>query len=384
MCISEMRGRPAYLDCNATTPIDPRVRDVMLTYIDDEFGNAGSRTHVWGTDAAKAVNQARAQVSDVVKREPSEVIFTSGATESNNLAILGLAEYGEQSNKRHIVSTQIEHKAVLEPLEFLGSKGFEIELLRPNSAGFIEPDQLRKALRKDTLLVSVMHVNNETGVIQPIAKIADVLQDHEAYLHVDAAQGFAKDLEPIKHSRIDLISISGHKVYGPKGVGTLIVRTSSNRRIPLTPLYHGGGQERGLRPGTHPVFLIAGLGEAASLLKKENSLWHEKCEKIKTALLTALNEVDAKLNGDQTHCLPNTLNFYIPGIESEALILAVRDDFAISNGSACTSDKMTPSHVISAMHPNSEIAQWSVRVSWSHLTHAQDFSAFPRAIKSLL
>lgn len=375
--------RPLYLDCNATTPLDPRVREIMLTYLDRDYGNAGSRTHVWGADAARAVNKARAQVAKVVDAEPSDVIFTSGATESNNLTLLGLAAYGEKIGKRHIISTQIEHKAVLEPLEHLKDRGFEVELLSSTADGLVRPSDLRAALRDDTLLVSVMHVNNETGVIQPIVEVAELLQSHEAFLHTDAAQGFAKDLLSLRHPRIDLISVSGHKIYGPKGVGALIVRTTSDRRTPLSPLYYGGGQERGLRPGTQPVFLIAAMGESASLLSQENNAWHQKCSKIKTALLAALRETGVSVNGAQDQSLPNTLNFYAENIDSEALILALKDDFAISNGSACTSDKMTPSHVISAMHPKSDIADWSVRVSWSHLTEMPDFSAFTSAIKSL-
>jgi cysteine desulfurase len=356
----------------------------MLAYLDRDYGNAGSRTHVWGTEAARAVNKARSQICQIVNAEPADVIFTSGATESNNLALLGLAEHGKKVGKKHIISTRIEHKAVLEPLEYLKNQGFEVELLSPSIDGMVRPADLQTVLRDDTLLVSVMHVNNETGVIQPIAEIAELLQGHETFLHTDAAQGFAKDLHSLRHPRIDLISVSGHKIYGPKGVGTLIVRAASDRRIPLSPLYYGGGQERGFRPGTQPVFLIAAMGEAASLLQNENMAWHKKCSVIKTALLEALRTTGVCINGDQGHALPNTLNFYAEGIDSEALILALKDDFAISNGSACTSDKMTPSHVISAMHPRSDIADWSVRVSWSHLTDMPDFSAFALAIKSLL
>jgi len=379
-----MSTRPLYLDCNATTPLDPRVREVMLAYLDRDYGNAGSRTHIWGAEAARAISRARNQICQVVEAEPADVIFTSGATESNNLALLGLAAYGKKANKRHVISTQIEHKAVLEPLEYLKDQGFEVELLPPTADGMVSSSDLQAALRDDTLLVSIMHVNNETGVIQPIVEIADLLQGHEAFFHTDAAQGFAKDLPSLRHPRIDLISMSGHKVYGPKGVGALIARTTSDRRAPLSPLYYGGGQERGLRPGTQPVFLIAAMGEAATLLDQENALWHEKCMKIKHALLDALRDTGVRINGNQDCSLPSTLNFYAEGIDSEALILALKDDFAISNGSACTSDKMTPSHVISAMHPRSDIADWSVRVSWSHMTDMPDFSAFAVAIKSLL
>src|SRR5437867_4502060 len=204
-----------YLDCNATAPIEPRVCEQVVRFLSEEFGNAGSRTHEFGNRAKVAVQRAREQVASVVNVKPEEVIFTSGATESNNIAILGLASHGEQTNRRHIVSTQIEHKAVLEPLEFLQKSGFEITLVRPTKGGYVEPEAIREAVREDTLLVSVMHVNNETGVMQPINDIASILGDHLAYLHVDAAQGFGKDIPTLQNVRIDLTSLSAHKIYGP-------------------------------------------------------------------------------------------------------------------------------------------------------------------------
>ena len=260
-----------YLDCNATTPVDPRVQAEVLTYLAEEFGNAGSRTHAYGQVAKDRVNRARQQVAAVVDARPEEVVFTSGATESDNLAILGLADHGTHAGRRHIISTQIEHKAVLEPLEEMARRGFEVTLLPPTAGGWIDPDAIRQALRPDTLLVSVMAVNNETGVIQPIPEIADALTGSEAYFHVDAAQAFGKQIEPLRHRRIDLMSISGHKIYAPKGIGALVTRRRGYQRPPLRPLLFGGGQERGLRPGTLPVALIAGLGTAAELALREHA-----------------------------------------------------------------------------------------------------------------
>jgi len=360
--------RPVYLDCNATTPIDPRVLAEVLTYMAQEFGNAGSRTHGYGQIAKERVYRAGREVAEVVSAKSDEVIFTSGATESNNLAILGLAAHGEAMGRRHIISSQIEHKAVLEPLEILAKRGFEITLLTPTSGGWVDPDDVRSALRPDTLLVSIMAANNETGVIQPIDQIAEILSGHEAYFHVDAAQAFGKAIEPLRNSRIDLLSISGHKVYAPKGIGALIVRRRGYNRVPLQPLMYGGGQQRGLRPGTLPVALIAGLGLAASLALKEHETRTQRCEEIKTKSLVALKPLGIVLNGDATRSMAHTLNFTVPGVDSEAAIVALKDVVAISNGSACTSQSYEPSHVLTAAGlPDNQIAG-ALRLSWSHLT----------------
>jgi len=253
-----------YLDCNATTPLDPRVRQVLLRYLDEEYGNEGSRTHEYGSAAKRAVQQARDQVASVVDCKREEVLFTSGATESNNLAILGLVDFGIANNRRHIVSTMIEHKAVLEPLADLESRGFEVTYVKPQADGIVRAVDVLSALRPDTLLVTVMHVNNETGVIQPVDEIASGMANHLAFLHVDAAQSFGKIAVTLKNQRIDLISVSGHKIYAPKGIGALITRRRGYEKVPLKPLMFGGGQERGIRPGTLPVALIAALGEAAA------------------------------------------------------------------------------------------------------------------------
>jgi cysteine desulfurase len=375
--------RPVYLDCNATTPVDPRVQAEVMAYLAEEFGNAGSRTHVYGQAAKERINLARHQVAVVVDAQPAEVVFTSGATESNNLAILGLADCGAQSGRRHIVSTQIEHKAVLEPLEEMSRRGFEITLLPPTSGGWVDPDAVRRALRPDTLLVSVMAANNETGVIQPIPEITDILAESEAYFHVDAAQAFGKHIDALRHHRIDLLSVSGHKLYAPKGIGALIARRRGYQRIPLRPLLFGGGQERGLRPGTLPVPLIAGLGLAAALARSEHAEWTRHCATVQKAALAALRPLGIVLNGDPDRLVTHTLNFSVPGVDSEAAIVGLKDLAAISNGSACTSQSYEPSHVlIAAGLPNEQVAG-ALRLSWSHMTPAVDWEQIADRLRRL-
>lgn len=374
---------PVYLDCNATTPLDPEVREVLFRYLDEEYGNAGSRTHDYGTRAKVAVQKARDQVAAIVGAKREEVIFTSGATESNNLAILGLREYGENTGRRHIISTAIEHKAVLEPLEQLAASGFEVTLLRPGADGIVTAQAVRTALRPDTLLVSMMHANNETGVIQPLDEIAATLQGHEAFLHVDAAQTFGKVLPALSNPRVELISVSAHKIYGPKGVGALIARRRGYDKIPLSPLTFGGGQERGLRPGTQPVGLIAALGAAAERARKEHANREKRCRAIKDVALRELVAAGGEPVGDQERTLPSTLNIRFPGLDSEALMVALKDVVAISNGSACTSSSYTPSHVLKAMGMDDVTANQCVRLSWCHLTPEVDWETVAARISEL-
>lgn len=373
-----------YLDCNATTPLAPAVRDAMFQYFDTEYGNAGSRTHEYGLHAKRAVEQARQRVASLVGADLEEVFFTSGATESNNLALLGLAPHGEGVGKKHIITTTIEHKAVLEPCEVLAKRGFEITLLAAGQNGIVSTAELKAALRPDTLLVSVMHVNNETGIIQPLDEICSVLANHGAYLHVDAAQGFGKELSLLNSKRIDLISVSGHKIYGPKGIGTLIARRRNAQPIPLQPLMVGGGQERGLRPGTLPVPLIVGLGVAAELARTEHNLRQNRNSEIRQSALGALYELGAVLNGDQKHCISSTINFSIPGLDSEAFMLASKDLISVSNGSACTSQNYQPSHVLTSMGLSEHRVSGAIRLSWCHMTDDVDWSAVVTAIKRLL
>ena len=375
---------PAYYDCNATSPIEPQVLDIIRHYLEIEFGNAGSRTHSFGTQALQAVQKARDQIANVVNAKRDEVIFTSGATESNNMAILGLAMHGEMKKHRHIISTLIEHKAVLEPLEILRKRGFEITLLSPNSDGTIEPDQIKSALRSDTLMVSIMHVNNETGVIQPIAEIADCLMEHEAYFHVDAAQGFGKELAGLYNKRIDLISISGHKIYASKGIGALIMRRRGYKALPLEPIMYGGGQERGLRPGTLPVHLIAGLGEAAEIAVRDNAKRIKLCRKINDEIMSAFLPLEPIINGYRAQRVDHTLSIAFPGLDSEAVIVALKNDIALSNGSACTSSSYLPSHVLKGMQLRDEVIQGTLRLSWSHLSESVDWLLVASKIKKLM
>lgn len=363
------RQTATYLDHAATTPMDPAVRDIVLHFMMDEFGNAGSRTHDFGARAKQAVQHARDQVAAVVNAKRDEVIFTSGATESNNLAILGLAPHGEATGRKHIVSTAIEHKAVLEPLQALAMRGFDVTFVSPTRGGWVDPAAIKAVMRKDTLLVSVMHVNNETGVIQPIQDIARVLDGHEAFYHVDAAQGFGKSKSvSLEEPRIDLVSVSAHKIYGPKGVGALICRRRGFGRVPLTPLMFGGGQERGVRPGTIPVALVAGLGLAAELAMREADKRAAATRAFRTRLLEAFAPLNPRIHGDPERSVPHILNLSFPGVDSEALMVAWKGLLAVSNGSACTSHSYEPSHVLKAMGVPDEEIQGAVRLSWGYGT----------------
>lgn len=377
------QARPVYLDHAATTPVDPRVAEVVMRYMTVEFGNAGSRTHVYGAEAAKAVKKAREDVATVVDASPTDVIFTSGATEAINLAILGLREHGDSTGKRHIVSTMIEHKAALEALNEMERRGFEISLVQPNEGGWIEPQAVLEAIRDDTLLVSVMHVNNETGVIQPLADIADGLRDSGIYLHADAAQGFGKELEQLRHQRIDMISISGHKIGAPKGIGGLILRRRRYKLPPLQPLIFGGGQERGLRGGTVPVHLVTGLGEAARLALKEHDDRKAAAARFRSRLWEALSPLRAVVNGDADRTVATTLNVSFRGTDSEAVMLALKPYVAISNGSACTSATYEPSHVLSAMGLSDDRVRSATRWSWWQPPESVDWPAVVDAIEGL-
>lgn len=322
-------------------------------------------------------------MADVVGARREEVIFTSGATEANNLAILGLAAFGERTSRRHIITSAIEHKAVSEPIEALKQRGFAVTIVPVTSGGWVDPVDVRRALRSDTLLVSIMHANNETGVLQPISAIADELGGHEALFHVDAAQGFGKDLAPLRTTRVDLMSISGHKLYAPKGVGALIARRRGYERAPLAPLMLGGGQERGLRPGTLPVPLVVGLGLAAELAVRDHAARLEVVKRIRETALAELAPLRPLVHGDATRSLPHVLNLAFPPADSEAIIVGLKDVAAVSNGSACTSQKYTPSHVLQAMGVPPDALRGAMRISWSHLTGEIDWPAVRDAIARL-
>jgi len=356
-----------YLDCNATTPIEPRVRDEIVRVFTSVYGNAGS-PHEFGEAAKDIVSQARESIAQVVGCRRHEVIFTSGATESNNLAILGAAPWACESGKKHIVSSMIEHKAVLEPILALQKQGFDVTLVRPMANGQIDPDEFHAAVRPDTFLVSLMHVNNETGMAQPVEAVANRLQGSGVLMHVDAAQGFTKDLGPLTNPHIDLISISGHKIHGPQGIGALVARRKQGQLPPLAPLSYGGGQEFGLRPGTLPVPLIAGLGLAAQLAVLEHEARRTHCKLLRQTVLEWIREVGGTIHGDSEAILPHVVNVSIPGLSADEVIERFRGDLAVSDGAACTTICTTPSHVLSAMGVGEPQLSGAVRMSWSHLT----------------
>ena len=383
---------PVYLDYNATTPMDPRVLEAMIPWFLAP-SNAGSRTHVYGQRAKDAVENARKQVADLLGAKPEEVFFTSGATESNNIAILGLQQYGEKTGRKHIISTTIEHKAVLEPLERMKSLGFDVEFAPVTSGGYVEPESIQRMLRPDTLLVSVMHANNETGVLQPVHEIAEIIATFQkpsitksgipTLFHTDAAQTFGKEVDALRSLHCDLISISGHKVYGPQGIGALYVRRHGAQKRPVEALIYGGGQERGLRPGTVPVALAVGIGEAARLASME---WKERraaAQAARAQFLETLKDIEHTINGDQTRSLPHVVNVSVHGVESEALMMATFDAIAISNGSACTSSAYRPSHVLQAMGFGEDAIASAIRVSWGIQTKRIPTDTFVSVIDSL-
>lgn len=380
--MSYKTNTPLYIDNAATTRPDPRVMELVLRLMVEEYGNAGSRTHAFGVQALKAVNKARDQVAKIVAATPEEVVFTSGATESDNLAVLGLAEYGIAAGRCHIVASAIEHKAVLEPLAHLKSRGFEVTLIKPDCEGHVSAEDILAAIRPNTLLVSLMHGNNETGALQPIDMIADELPDDGPFFHVDAAQTFGRQIEALRNPRIDLISISGHKIHAPMGVGALIARRRGGRRIPLSPLMFGGGQEHGLRPGTQPVALIAGLGLASELALKEADSRRKSCLATRARALEALAPLEPRVLGG-VEVLPHILALAVPGVDSEALMVVAKDLLALSNGSACTSARYEPSHVLVAMGLEEDQIAGTVRLSWSHDTGAVPWEELTRRLMDL-
>jgi cysteine desulfurase len=346
------------------------VIDLMRHYLEEEFGNQGSRTHGYGTQARKAVERARDQIAAVVGARRSEVIFTSGATEANNLALFG-------GGPGHVVTTAIEHPSVMEPIAELESSAYRVTRIPPTPGGWVDAEQLLAAVRPDTVLVSVMHVNNETGVIQPIAKIAEGLQDSEARFHVDAAQGFGKIAEGLDHPRIDCIGTSAHKIGGPQGVGALIVRRRKASHK-LRPLMFGGGQESGLRPGTLPTHLIAGFGLAAELAVREGKERLERAAGLRKCALQILDGYE--VNGDLERSSPYILNLSFPGLDSEEVIDAWSDLAAVSNGSACASHRTRCSYVLQAMGVEENKAAGAVRLSWYQGCEQPDFAEMARAI----
>ena len=355
-----------YLDFNSTTPIDERVLDCMIDVYKHTIGNADSRTHDFGENARQVVENARNQVAHILGVKKDEVFFTSGATESNNIAIQGLKEYGEKNHKMHIVTTSIEHKAVLESAKAMEKLGFEVQFLDPDIDGKISVESVLDAVRDDTLLVSVMHVNNETGIIQPIKEIGDLLSERNVLFHVDATQSFGKLVKELQEVKYNMLSMSAHKIGGPQGIGALILRKQRYKLPPVKAIMYGGQQEHGIRPGTTPVALVAGLGKACELAELEYADDQNKCSEIKRMLNEELEQSRLKyrFNGDQKYCISSTMNLCIEGVASEALMLSSKNYCGVSNGSACNSKSYKPSYVLTAMGIPTEQIENSIRISW--------------------
>lgn len=355
-----------YLDYNASTPIDNRVLEVMIDVYQNKYGNADSRTHDFGDAARQVIENSRQCVADLLKVKKDEVFFTSGATESDNIVIFGLQDYAKKTGKKHIITTAIEHKAVLEPLNVLETKGYKVTYVKPEASGKINADELLSHVCEDTLLVSVMHVNNETGIIQPVDIIGEELSKTDILFHIDAAQSFGKLVDELRNTKYNMLSASAHKMYGPQGIGALILRKKRYKLPPISPIMYGGSQEHGIRPGTVPAALIAGFGKAceiASLEYKNNLI---KYQKIKDTIINMINSsgISYEINGDINNSISNTVNISFNGINSEALMLATKQFCAVSNGSACNSHSYKPSHVLSAMGFDIDRVESAIRISW--------------------
>lgn len=355
-----MIQRPIYLDCHATTPVDERVLAAMLPYFTEHFGNPASISHVYGWEAEAAVKQARQILADAIHATPEEIIFTSGATESNNLAIKGVAE-AYFSKGRHIVTVATEHNAVLDPCHYLQSLGFQVTFLEVEPNGLIDLEKLEKALKPDTILVSVMAANNEIGVIQPLAEIGAICRQHQVLFHTDAAQALTKIPLDVEAMKIDLMSLTGHKIYAPKGIGALYVRRR-NPRVKLAAQLHGGGHERGLRSGTLYTPQIVGFGKAVEIGLAEQETEANRLISLRERLWQKLNTLPGiHLNGHPTQRLPGNLNMSVEGVDGSALILGLQSVVAVSSGSACTSAKIAPSHVLLAIRREEKLAYASIR-----------------------
>ncbi|EPP5729395.1 IscS subfamily cysteine desulfurase [Vibrio cholerae] len=358
---------PIYLDYSATCPVDPRVAEKMVQYMtmDGTFGNPASRSHRYGWQAEEAVDTAREQIAALLNADPREIVFTSGATESDNLAIKGVAHFYNKQGK-HIITSKTEHKAVLDTMRQLEREGFEVTYLDPESNGLIDLAKLEAAMRDDTILVSIMQVNNEIGVVQDIAAIGELCRSRKVVFHVDAAQSAGKVAIDVQEMKVDLISLSAHKAYGPKGIGALYVRRKP--RIRLEAQMHGGGHERGFRSGTLPTHQIVGMGEAFRIAKEELQQDYDHALKLRNRLLDGIKDMEAvTINGDLEQRVPHNLNVSFAFVEGESLLMALKD-LAVSSGSACTSASLEPSYVLRALGLNDELAHSSIRFSFGRFT----------------
>ncbi len=360
---------PIYMDYSATTPIDPRVVDKMIPYLREQFGNSASRSHMYGWSAEKSVEDAREQVAKLVNADSREIIWTSGATEGNNLAIKGASNFYKTKGK-HIITVKTEHRAVLDVVRGLERQGFEATYLQPQDNGLITLEQLEAAMRPDTILVSVMLVNNEIGVIQPIAEIGELCRQKGIIFHCDAAQATGKVVIDLRKWKIDLMTFTAHKTYGPKGIGALYVRRKP--RVRLEAQMHGGGHERGLRSGTLPTHQIVGMGAAFEIAREEMDEEIGRIKALRDRLATGLQTIEeAYINGDMAHRVPHNLNVSFNYIEGESLIMAIKD-IAVSSGSACTSASLEPSYVLRALGRSDELAHSSIRFTLGRFTTEED------------
>ena len=366
----QLTGRPLYLDMQATSPVDPRVLDAMLPYFTDLYGNPHSRTHLYGWESEDAVEKARAQVASLIGASPKEIIFTSGATESNNIAIKGVAHF-YRDKKRHVITTQTEHKCVLDSCRHLQQEGFDVTYLPVKADGLVDLEALRAAIRDDTALVSIMAVNNEIGVIQPLAEIGRLCRERGVFFHTDAAQAVGKIPLSVNDISADLVSISAHKIYGPKGVGALFVRRRP--RVRLEAQMSGGGQERGLRSGTVPTPLVAGLGAACEIAERELARDAAHCARLQSRLLSSITSrlQGVQVNGSLTERVPGNLNLSFACVEGESLLMGLKE-VAVSSGSACTSASLEPSYVLRALGVEEDMAHTSIRFGMGRFTTEEE------------
>ncbi|SAK67614.1 cysteine desulfurase [Caballeronia arationis] len=370
---------PIYMDYSATTPVDPRVVDKMIPYLREQFGNPASRSHQYGWDAERAVEEARENVAALVNCDPREIIWTSGATESDNLAIKGAAHFYKSKGK-HLITVKTEHKAVLDTMRELEREGFEVTYLDVKDDGLIDLDKLQAAIRPDTILVSVMSVNNEIGVIQDIEAIGEIMRAKGIIFHVDAAQATGKIAIDLQKLKVDLMSFSAHKTYGPKGIGALYVRRKP--RVRIEAQMHGGGHERGMRSGTLATHQIVGMGEAFRIAREEMATENERIRMLRDRLLKGLQDIEeVYVNGDMERRVPHNLNISFNFVEGESLIMAVKD-VAVSSGSACTSASLEPSYVLRALGRNDELAHSSIRFTVGRFTTEQDVDYVINLLKS--
>lgn len=372
-----------YLDYNASSPVDERVLQEMINVYKNIYGNPDSRTHNHGDNARQKVEKARYQVAKLLSVEKDCIIFTSGATESNNIALLGLKDYAEKTGKKHIITSSIEHKSILEAAKQLQKEGFKIDFVKPNIDGIINIDEIVGLINENTLLVSIMHVNNETGIIQPIEELGNILSEKGILFHVDATQSCGKLVPEIKKLKYDMLSFSSHKLRGPQGVGVLVLKKKNYQYPPIKPIMFGGQQENKIRPGTVPTALVVGLGKACEIAENE---YFDNLKKYKLNKEIIMNALEAsglkyKINGKNDLCFPNTLNLCIEGIESEALMISGRDFCSISNGSACNSKEYRGSYVLAEMGLSDDIIASSVRLSWGAET---DSNELKKQVENLL